>query len=157
LGGSLEEQLGDTMRTRGATIATAESCSGGLIAHRITNVPGSSSYFLGGVISYSNEAKKSLLAVAEPDLAEHGAVSEVVARAMVQGIQEHFGADYALACTGIAGPGGGTDDKPVGLVYIGVAGPGDIRVERCTFDGDRESIKEQTAECALALLLEMAS
>jgi PncC family amidohydrolase len=142
------------LRASGATLATAESCSGGLIAHRLTNVAGSSAYFLGGVVSYSNDAKVALLGVSEASLAAHGAVSEEVAREMVEGARARFGADYATACTGIAGPSGGTPEKPVGLVYIGVAGPKGTRVERCRFDGDRTRIKEQTADRALGLVLE---
>ena len=135
-------------------LATAESCSGGLIAHRLTNVPGSSGYFVGGVVTYANEAKMAVLGVCEATLSVHGAVSEATAREMCEGVRGRFGADYGVACTGIAGPGGGSAEKPVGLVYIGVSGPGGTRVERCQFQGDRVSIKQQTADRALALLLE---
>ena len=151
---ALEEQLGERLRMTGGTIATAESCSGGLIAHRITNVPGSSAYFIGGVVSYSNEMKTTLLGVGDEILAEHGAVSDPVGRAMAEGAQSRFGADYAVACTGVAGPGGGTEEKPVGLVYIAVASPRGTRVERYRLDGDRQAVKEQTAELALGMLLE---
>lgn len=142
------------MRAKGATLASAESCSGGLIAHRITNVPGSSAYYLGGVVSYSNTAKVALLGVSTDSLNIHGAVSETVAREMAEGVRTRFGADYAVACTGIAGPSGGTPEKPVGLVYIGAAGPRGTTVARYRFDGDRESIKQQTADQALRLVLE---
>ena len=138
----------------GVSLATAESCSGGLIAHRITNVPGSSAYFLGGVVSYSNEAKESLLGVAHDILVAHGAVSEPVARAMAEGARRVFGSDYAVGVTGIAGPDGGRPDKPVGLVYIAVAAPHGTIVMRNQFDGPRESVKEKAADLALSLLLE---
>lgn len=150
----LEERLGERLRERGATLATAESCSGGLIAHRITNVSGSSSYFLGGVVSYSNEAKTAFLGVSGDTLRASGAVSEPVAQQMAEGARVRFGADYAVACTGIAGPTGGSPDKPVGLVYIGVAGPHGACVERHQFEGNRESVKRQTADEAMRLVLE---
>jgi PncC family amidohydrolase len=154
LGATLEEEIGERLKLRGQRLATAESCSGGLIAHRLTNVPGSSAYFLGGVVSYGNEAKISLLGVGPRTLAAHGAVSEAVAREMAEGARLRFSADYAVACTGIAGPSGGTIEKPVGLVYIGAAGPDGTRVERCQFSGDRLGIKQQTADRALRLVLE---
>ncbi len=152
--GTLEEQVGARLRALKQRLATAESCSGGLIAHRITNISGSSEYFAGGVVTYSNDAKRDVLGVAAETLAAHGAVSEAVAREMAEGARRRMSADRAVACTGIAGPGGGSPGKPVGLVYIGVAGPDGSRVERCQFQGDRMSIKQQTADRALALLLE---
>lgn len=136
------------------TLSTAESCTGGLIAHRVTNVSGSSGYFLGGIVSYCNDAKERLLGVPHDVILAHGAVSEPVARAMAEGARPAFGADYAVGVTGIAGPTGGTPEKPVGLVYIAVAGPHDTIVTKHFFTGTRESIKEQTAEAALELLLE---
>ena len=154
MGAALEERLGERLRARAQSLATAESCSGGLIAHRLTNVAGSSAYFLGGVVSYSNAAKESLLGVQPRTLAAHGAVSEGVAREMAEGARAKFGADWAVACTGIAGPGGGTPEKPVGLVYIGVAGLSGTRTEGCQFRGGRMSIKQQTADRALALVME---
>lgn len=153
-GVTLEEQVGERLRTLRQRLATAESCSGGLIAHRLTNVPGSSEYFLGGVVTYANDVKISLLSVRAETLSAHGAVSEAVAREMAEGARRRFSADHAVACTGIAGPGGGSPGKPVGLVYIGVCGPSGARVERCQFAGDRMSVKEQTANRALRLLLE---
>lgn len=138
----------------GKTIATAESCSGGLIAHRLTNVPGASTPFVGGVVAYSNAVKTTLLAVPEATLETHGAVSEAVAQAMANGARRGFGCDFAVAVTGIAGPGGGTPEKPVGLVYMAVAGPDGTVVRRHTFSGDRLSIKQQTADAALTLLWE---
>ena len=150
----LDEKISARLAALGVSLATAESCSGGLIAHRITNVPGSSAYFLGGVVSYSNEAKESLLGVAHDILVAHGAVSEPVARAMAEGARRVFGSDYAVGVTGIAGPDGGRPDKPVGLVYIAVAAPHGTIVMRNQFDGPRESVKEKAADLALSLLLE---
>lgn len=150
----LEDLVGRRLAETGATMATAESCSGGLIAHRITNVAGSSAYYLGGVVTYSNDAKARLLGVPESALATHGAVSEPVARAMAEGVRDRFGADWGVGVTGIAGPGGGTPQKPVGLVYIAVAGAGGTVVVENRFEGSRETIKGQTAEKALDLLRE---
>ncbi len=154
---SLEVMIGARLGAKQQLLATAESCSGGLIAHRLTNTPGSSSYFQGGVVSYSNAAKVKLLGVKQESLDQYGAVSEVVAREMAEGALKRFEADWAVACTGIAGPDGGTPQKPVGLVYIGVAGLAGTNVERCQFEGDRMSIKQQTADRALALVLEALS
>lgn len=136
------------------TIATAESCSGGLIAHRLTNVPGASTPFIGGVVAYSNGVKEGLLGVPAELLASHGAVSEPVARAMAEGVRARLGTDWSVAVTGIAGPGGGSPEKPVGLVFMAVAGPGGTRAARFQFAGDRESVKSQTAEAALELVWE---
>ena len=151
---TLEFRVGEGLNAGDYQLATAESCSGGLVAHRITNVPGSSGYFLGGVVSYSNGAKENLLDVTRKSLDEHGAVSEAVAREMAEGVRGRFESDYGLSVTGIAGPSGGSKEKPVGLVFIGIAGPRGTQVERCVFSGTRESIKEQTADRALAFLLE---
>ena len=136
------------------TLATAESCTGGLIAHRITNVSGVSAWYVGGIVAYSNKLKASLLGVDEAVLAEHGAVSEPVARQMAEGARRRLGADVAVAVTGIAGPGGGTAEKPVGLVYLAVAGRAGTVVSREVFDGDRGQIKAKTAEKALKMVLE---
>lgn len=151
---NLETIVGERLTSMDRTLATAESCSGGLLAHRITNVPGSSVYFPGGVITYSNEAKVDLLGVSMEVLDREGAVSETVARQMAQGVRERFDAYWGVGITGIAGPGGGSAEKPVGLVYIAVAGDRQTCVTRNLFEGSRESIKEQTAEQALRLLLE---
>ena len=150
----LERTIAERLTALGVTIATAESCSGGLIAHRITNVAGSSAYFLGGVVTYGNDAKEKLLGVPCETLAAHGAVSAAVARAMAEGARRAFGSDYAVGVTGIAGPAGGTPEKPVGLVYIAVAGPRGTAVTRNQFDGPREAVKEKTADAALTLLME---
>jgi len=150
-----EENLKNKLIEAGKTVATAESCAGGLIGHRITNVAGSSKFFIGGAITYSNKAKRHVLGVSKEALVEHGAVSEQVAGEMAQCTCALFRSDYGVSCTGIAGPGGGTPDKPVGLVYIAAAGPGICRVEECHFEGTREEVKSQTADFALNLLLEI--
>lgn len=151
----LEAKLGERLRSLGVTVATAESCCGGLIAHRITNVSGASKYFAGGVVSYSNEAKMTVLGVQSASLVAEGAVSEMVAGEMARGACEVFGTEYAVSCTGIAGPTGGVEEKPAGLVFIGVAFPDGERVERCVFEGDREAVKRQTADRAFEMLLEV--
>lgn len=149
-----EERLGQLLRTRGLTLAVAESCSGGLICHRLTNVPGASDYFLGGAVTYSNQAKMELLQVPAATLAAHGAVSAETATAMVTGVRELFHSEVSVAVTGIAGPTGGTPEKPVGTVYIAVAGPRGVEARRFAFQGTREEIKAQTAEAALTWLVE---
>lgn len=151
---SIESEIGERLGRLGATMATAESCAGGLISHRITNVPGASAYFQGGFITYSNRAKMKLLGVGKDTLNTAGAVSEEVAREMAQGAQAKLGVDFAVSVTGIAGPTGGTEEKPVGTVYIGVATPSGARVERKQFSGTREEVKSQTAQRALEFLLE---
>lgn len=149
-----ETLVANRLTESGQRLATAESCSGGLLAHRITNIAGSSLYFMGGVVTYSNEAKAELLNVSIDDIDQHGAVSETVARQMAQGARRCFGAEWGIGITGIAGPAGGTEEKPVGLVYIAVAGAAETHVTRNFFSGTRESIKEQTADKAFELLLE---
>jgi nicotinamide-nucleotide amidase len=145
----LEELVGRLLRERGLTLAVAESCTGGLICHRLTNVPGSSDYFLGGVVTYSNQAKMDLLRVPEEILAAHGAVSEATARAMALGVKEVFPAPLGLAVTGIAGPGGGSPEKPVGTVWIGLAAAGEVEARPYRFHGSREEIKALSAQTAL--------
>ncbi len=137
---------------RGQTLATAESCTGGLIAHRITNVPGASGVFLGGLVVYSNTAKQNWLGVSAETLARHGAVSEAVAREMAEGARRRAGADLALSVTGIAGPSGGTAAKPVGTVFIGLAGAGETVVKQHLNPWDRETFKHVTSQQALDLL-----
>lgn len=151
---AIEAEVGERLREREWTLATAESCCGGLLAHQITNVPGCSDYFLGGVVSYSNGSKVRMLDVRPESLDSYGAVSEEVAREMAEGARNYFGSDIALAVTGIAGPGGGTAEKPVGLVYIAVSSLAGSAVERNQFSGDRESIKKQSSDRALDLLME---
>ncbi len=149
----LEKRIGELLSQRGWTLAVAESCTGGLLGHRITNVPGSSSYFQGGVVSYSNEAKERILGVPHETLVEHGAVSEQTVLAMARGVRQLLGTDIALSVTGIAGPTGGTPEKPVGLVYIGLAADGIELCEKHIWKGDRTENKERSAEAALEVLL----
>jgi nicotinamide-nucleotide amidase len=146
---TLEELVGRYLKESGLTLAVAESCTGGLIGHRLTEVPGSSDYFLGGVVSYSNEAKADLLRVPEDVLAQKGAVSPETARAMARGVRETFHAAVGLAVTGIAGPSGGSVEKPVGTVYIGLATADGEDVWHYQFYGNRTEIKILTAETAL--------
>jgi nicotinamide-nucleotide amidase len=137
----------------GLTLATAESCTGGLVSHVLTEVPGSSGYFLGGVVSYSDGAKAALLGVPETTLARYGAVSAQAARAMAIGARTRVGADIAVAVTGIAGPAGGTPDKPVGLTFIALAAAQGGRLERHVWSGGRAANKRSSAEAALRLVL----
>ncbi len=148
-GESLEQIVGSLLRKKKMTLAVAESCSGGLISHRLTNVSGSSEYFIEGVVAYGNAAKIDLLAVPPGLIERHGAVSVPVARAMAQGIRKRTRADLGLAVTGIAGPSGGSADKPVGLVFTALAWPGGTEVQESLFLGMREQIKFQSAQRAL--------
>jgi PncC family amidohydrolase len=138
----------------GLTVATAESCTGGLVAHLITEVPGSSAYLLGGVVAYANGVKEHELGVPADVLEAHGAVSAQVAIAMAEGARQRLGADLGVGVTGVAGPDGGTEAKPVGLVYVAVAGLGDPVVRRYLWPGDRAENKRDSARAALELLLE---
>lgn len=150
---TLEEVVGRMLREMGVTLAVAESCTGGLLGGRITNVPGSSDYFLGGVISYSNSVKQRLLGVSEKTLREHGAVSPNTAREMAEGVVKATGANIGVSITGIAGPDGGSEEKPVGLVYLAVAqGDYPARAFPYTFWGDRPSIRGRAVQQALVLL-----
>jgi len=137
---------------RSVTLATAESCTGGLISSRITDVPGSSGAFLMGAVCYANEAKTGILGVPPGMIAAHGAVSEEVAIAMAEGARRRSGADVAVSDTGIAGPSGGTPEKPVGLVWIGISSAKGSRAERHLFAGDRATVKLRASQAALALL-----
>ena len=146
---TMEEVVGRLLRERGKTLAVAESCTGGLVGERITEVPGSSDYFLGGVVAYADRVKAALLGVPEPILREHGAVSEPVALAMAAGVRERFGADLAVSTTGIAGPGGGTDAKPVGLVWVGFSDGEESTAQDFEFPLDRSRHRMATAQVAL--------
>lgn len=148
-------KVSDELKKHHLTLATAESCTGGLLAHLLTNISGSSEYFDRGVISYSNKSKIELLGVPEKLLTKYGAVSEEVARTMAEGIRTHAGVDIGVSTTGIAGPTGGTNDKPVGLVYVGIAMHDGVVVKRFLFSGDRLQNKEQACNAALSLLLEV--
>ena len=138
----------------GRTVATAESCTGGLIAHALTEIAGSSGYFRGGFVTYDNDVKRDQLGVSDELLAAHGAVSAQVARAMAEGARSRLHTDLAIAVTGIAGPDGGTPEKPVGLTYIAVADPDGVDVRRYHWTSDRSGNKRESAHAALALLLE---
>jgi PncC family amidohydrolase len=147
-----EASLGDLLRARGWFLALAESCTGGLVGHLVTNVPGSSGYFLAGYVTYGNRAKTHMLGVEETLLERYGAVSGQVAARMARGAREASGAQVGLAVTGIAGPGGATSGKPVGLVWMAVDGPLGTRIAKGEFMGTRLEIKEQAARAALRLL-----
>ena len=160
---AIEERVGDVLRERGEAVATAESCTGGLVGSLVTDVPGSSDYFDRSSVTYSYDAKLEELGVARELLDGEGAVSEPVAREMARGVRDAAGVTWGVATTGIAGPDGGTDEKPVGTVYVGVAhagewGSGDswCEVERYVFDGTRTEIKRKIAERALADLVDAA-
>lgn len=152
-----EAKLASALYSRGWTLALGESCTGGLIAHRITEIPGSSEYFLGGVVAYSNPVKESLLNVQPETLEAVGAVSEETAREMARGAREVMRAAVGVSVTGIAGPGGATEGKPVGLTFISVSTPDGEWVERHVFEGDRHANKQASAEAALKLLLQVLS
>jgi nicotinamide-nucleotide amidase len=151
-GESIEEVVGNLLLERRATLAVAESCTGGLLGERLTSVPGSSEYFLGGFITYSNALKTELLGVSPELLAEHGAVSQPVAEAMAMGAQRRAGSTYALSITGVAGPGGGTESKPVGAAFIGLAEPSGVEVVQRQFLGDRARIRMFASQIALDML-----
>ena len=154
---ALAERLQAICLERGLTVATAESCTGGLIAKLITDVAGSSGYFRGGIVAYSNQAKSQLLGVREEELAAHGAVSAQVARSMAIGALSRVGADLAVSVTGIAGPGGGSKAKPVGLTYVALADAAGTDVRRFVWSGDRAEVREAGARAALELLIERLS
>jgi len=146
---TLEQVVGRLLREHGLRVAVAESCTGGLVAEKLTDVPGSSDYFQGGVVAYADAAKRALLGVSEALLAEHGAVSDPVARAMAAGALTRFGADLAVATTGISGPGGGSEAKPVGLVHIALADAQGIHSDHFVFPLDRARHRQLTAQVAL--------
>lgn len=148
----LFEILGDQQEI---TVATAESCTGGNVAGRITRIAGSSAYMMGGIVSYSNDAKANLLGVSRETLENPGAVSEECATQMAEGARRALGATFGVSTTGIAGPSGGTARKPVGLVYIGVSGPHGSSVEEHQFSGDRAQVIESATVRALAMLVEV--
>ena len=152
-GRSLEEVVVRLLTERQQTLAIAESCTGGFLAHRITNVPGASAVFLVGYVTYSNEAKTAMVSVDPHLIAEHGAVSELVAKSMAEGARQRADASFALATTGIAGPGGGTEEKPVGTVFVALASPeAGTEVKQLFFPDDRPTFKELTTQAALEML-----
>ena len=145
----MENTLASLLITKSLTISVAESCTGGLIGHIITSTPGSSAYYVGGVISYSNQAKCDLLGVSPDTLEKYGAVSKQTAKEMAAGIRERFKSDIGLSVTGIAGPDGGSVEKPVGTVFMGFAYDKEPCSMKYLFRGNRSEIKQQTAETAL--------
>lgn len=151
---SLAARLGDALRQRQQQVATAESCTGGLIAGALTAIPGSSDWFGFGWVSYANDAKQQMLGVTASTLARHGAVSADTVGEMAAGARQHSGADWAIAVSGIAGPGGGSRDKPVGLVWFGLAGPHGVDTFSQVFAGGRDQVREQTVKTALQQLLQ---
>jgi nicotinamide-nucleotide amidase len=150
----LAVRVGEALKARGWWVALAESCTGGLVMHRLTNIPGSSAYVLGGIVAYDYRIKRELLGVQEETLVKYGAVSAETAREMAHGALLHLGADVVVSITGIAGPGGGMPEKPVGLTYLCiVTAAGVERVERHIWEGDRQAIKMQSADAALRMIL----
>ena len=144
-------------RARGLTLGTAESCTGGLVGGRLTSVPGSSDVFLGGIVAYANAVKAAVLGVPAETLAVHGAVSAETAAAMAQGVRRVLGVDVAVSVTGVAGPGGGSDDKPVGLVHFNAVGPGGALAQSWIVPTDRETIRRRAGATALHLVLRLLS
>ena len=151
---SLDFQVGNLLRERGLKLALAESCTGGLIGDRITNTPGSSDYFVGGVVAYAYSAKADLLGVSWDTLNSKGAVSQETVLEMARGARRVFGADIAVSISGIAGPGGGTADKPVGTTWVGLVAPDGEWAKRFQFSGIREQNKASAADAALQMLLD---
>jgi PncC family amidohydrolase len=149
---SLEVLIGQILTQRGLTLAAAESCTGGLVSHRLTDVPGASVYFLGSIVAYANQAKMDLLGVKESTLASHGAVSEETVLEMASGVRKALHADIGVATSGIAGPGGATPSKPVGLVWIALSAADASVARRAIFPGDRLAVKEQSAQAALQMV-----
>lgn len=152
---SIEEVAGRLLQAKGYTVAVAESCTGGLVAARLTDVPGSSAYFMGGVVAYDNRVKKEVLGVPDVVLQEKGAVSPETAKAMAEGVRRVLGTDAGIGITGIAGPTGGTPEKPVGLVYIAVAVPGKTVVKKYVFPGRRLAVRQGAANAALKMLRQL--
>lgn len=153
-GRNVEEKIGDLLRERGWQLAVAESCTGGLVGHKITNVPGASTYFLGGVIAYAYHAKVRLLNISWETLEKHGAVSEATVQEMAKGVRQALGADIGLSISGIAGPTGGTPQKPVGTAWIGLDTENGTWSKEIYAEGDRLANKEEFAAAALTFLWE---
>ena len=149
----IEKRIGNILLRKGLTVGVAESCTGGLISKRITDIAGSSVYFVSGLVTYSNAAKTKFLSVPERTIARHGAVSEIVARGMAKGVRESLQSNIGLSVTGIAGPGGGSLEKPVGLVYMALASQKKVFAARHVFNGNRGAIRKQAADKILEMLL----
>jgi nicotinamide-nucleotide amidase len=154
---STEQEIGDLLRQRSMTLGTVESATGGLISHRITNVPGSSDYYKGSVVAYSNEAKVRIIGVKQETLDRYGSVSAQVAEEMAEAGRKVLAVDVCIADTGVAGPGGATPEKPVGLFYLGLSIQGETYSRRHNFSGNREQNKQDAAEAALRWLREYLS
>jgi nicotinamide-nucleotide amidase len=153
--GDVVEAVSRELRRRGVRLGAAESCTGGLLAKRMTDRPGSSEVFAGGVVAYADEVKSSVLGVDPEAIRDHGAVSEVVAEALAEGIAKRLGTEAGVGITGIAGPGGGTEEKPVGLVCFAARVGNQVNVRRRTFPGDRDDVRERSVQATLALLLRL--
>jgi len=151
----LEKAIGDLLRQKGWTLSIAEACTGGLICDRITNISGSSDYFMGGMVTYSNESKAKHLGIPLDYIEEYGAVSPQVARRMAQGVRKAFNTTFGLSTTGVAGPTGGTKRSPVGRVFVGLAAGRKVWVKKLDLKGTRRTIKEEAAEKALDFLYEV--
>lgn len=152
---ALEVLVGELLRAKKLTLATAESCTGGLLSDRLTNVPGSSAYMLGGVVAYSSVVKQQMLGVRPQTMKKHGTISEPVTRQMATGARVMFGSDIALSVTGITGPGGVADTMPIGLTFVSLSAAGGLWARRFEFQGeDRRANKQAAAEAALCLLLD---
>ncbi len=153
----ISQLVAAALQRSGKTLVTAESCTGGTIAHMLTALPGASNFFVGGVVAYSNQVKENVLGVKHSTLEAHGAVSEETVREMAEGVRLRLGADYAVATTGIAGPGGGTPAKPVGTVWIGVASENGTMAKLLRLNGSREQNIRQTCNIVLGELLSLIS
>ena len=147
-------RLAEVLADQGLTLATAESCTGGGLSHLLTSIPGASAFFIGGIIAYQNDVKVKFLGVSQGALVKHGAVSSPTAVAMAEGCRNRFGTDIAVSITGIAGPGGGSPEKPVGRVFVAVAVDQCTRVTEHTFPGSREQVRTAAIDAALDLILE---
>jgi PncC family amidohydrolase len=151
---TLEKKIGNIFQERSLTLGLAESCTGGLLASRITDVPGSSAYFMAGLVTYSNKAKTIFLSVPDEIIARHGAVSNVVAEHMAKGVRDAAEVDIGLSITGIAGPTGGSPEKPVGTVFIALATKKEVFVRKFLFSGNRREVRKRSSEEALTMLLD---
>lgn len=151
----IEKQIGDLLRKKGGTLSIAESCTGGLICDRITDVPGSSDYFEGGMVNYSNQSKTKQLRIPSTLIKKHGAVSPETAQKMALGVRKTFHTTFGLSTTGVAGPSGGTKRSPVGRVYIGIARGNKVWVKKLDLKGTRRQIKEKATQAALQFLNEI--
>lgn len=146
-------ELFQILKDQHATLGAAESCTGGRLSAKITAVPGSSEFFIGSIISYANSVKKNVLEIPEIDLENHGAVSQIVAEKMAKNVRELLNCTYSVSITGVAGPGGGTQSKPVGTVWFGISGPKFVKTEMKSFTGDRSQVQQSAVEYALELLI----